>query len=440
MTVSKLILHHNYSGGVAFDLSGNGNHGTLENVSIAGGNVQFSGGPQVVRVKPSKTLTALRGVRAQVQFQAAPFATAPFHHSPGEIIRDHRTPHPETLIEGYESFAFLLNPDGSLEGKINAKGVGWVGAKSPPSTVAANQSYIGTFLHDGFATCKIYLDGNVVAVNDDALGPVTAVAPPYGLAIGHAPIPDDEFTFRGEISETKVWTDDPDPRHFFDECCIDRDGLDDAIATLRALGEENGQDMSAAGLGAVVGTVLDLGHRVAGRASAGSQANRDQVRHLTEQGMLAFSVGDQQALFVALHGMSQVLDARVSAGEVTADWNALLGALDATPIGPAMRQAIADAEQGKVSPSPDTFGLAKLMCLDWMAPQPPTRGVKPRAKPTEGPRRPTSDIPDDWGDDADRHDDPPPYDGDRLPPGPDWNAWELWASQHESGHDGGGPT
>ncbi len=59
MTASKLILHHTYSDGVAFDLSGNGNHGTLENVSIVGGNVEFTGGPQVVRVKASKTLTTL---------------------------------------------------------------------------------------------------------------------------------------------------------------------------------------------------------------------------------------------------------------------------------------------------------------------------------------------------------------------------------------------
>ncbi len=346
-------------------------------------------------------------------------------------------------MEGYLSFAFFLISDGSLQGTINSQGAGWVGVSTPPGTIAPNQWHTATFFHDGFATCKIYVDGNLVAAGYDAIGPVTAVAPPYGLAIGHWPNPGDQYTFMGEISEAKVWTDDPDPRHFFDECCIDRGGLDDAIAAFTAKGEENGQDMSAAGLGKVVDTLLDVGHRVAGKASAGSQANRDQVRDLTEQGMLAFGVGDRQALLQALGGMGEVLASRVPAADTSADWSALLGAIDATPFGPPMRQMVAQAAAGGRPTVPDEMtSLLGLLCLDWMQPQQPTKPVRPGTKPTQGTPRPTSDIPDDWGDDADRHDDPPPYDGDGLPPGPDWDAWDKWASQHadDGGHDEGGPT
>ena len=201
--------------------------------------------------------------------------------------------------------------------------------------------------------------------------------------------------------------------------------------------------MSAAGLGTVVNTLLDVGHRVAGKASAGSQANRDEVRDLTEKGMLAFGAGDRQAMLQALGGMGQVLASRVPAADTSADLSELLGAIDATPFGPPLRQMVADASAGRRPTVPDEMtSLLGLLCLDWMQPRQPTKPVKPGTKPRQGTHRPTSDIPDDWGDDADRHDDPPPYDGDGLPPGPDWDAWDEWASQQtdDGDHDEGGPT
>ena len=80
MIVSELVLHHAYTRGVAFDLSGKGNHGFLQGVGMVGGNAVFGGGSDAIRVKVSPTLKDLRAIRVQVTFKIS-FATPVSHRS-----------------------------------------------------------------------------------------------------------------------------------------------------------------------------------------------------------------------------------------------------------------------------------------------------------------------------------------------------------------------
>ena len=409
MIVSELVLHHSYSRGVAFDLSEHGNHGALQGVGVSGGNVVFGGGSDAVRVKASPSLRDLRGIRTQVTFKITPGPT----------------PHRHNLIEGYICFALVVNGDYSLQGTIVNLDNAWDGALSPPGIVSPNTWHTATFLHDGFSTAKLWLDGVLVAENYNVMGPVVSVANPYGIAIGHWPDPDDRYTLEGEISEVKVWKSDPTKiRDAIDDCCIDRGSIDDIIHRAHQDGFYKPE------LDSVARDLLNLGQQMVGKFSGPDQASRDHARDVAKQATLAFTLGDGPAFRQLLADTAAEVAAKVPAAEITADTNELLGIMDRTPAGPVIRELVDLAMARKLDPSaplPDEVAVwADALCLDWaVPPRRPPKGRDPKGghedpKDPKDPKhpRPVGEDPpgEGWGEEGGQHEDPPETGPNDPPP------------------------
>jgi hypothetical protein len=83
-------------------------------------------------------------------------------------------------------------------------------------TVALNQYVTIRAVHDGFATMRIYIDGEVAGVRTDVAHGVPPLVPPGIVAVGAWPH-DERYTLRGSIDYLQVWREDPEfpYREFF---------------------------------------------------------------------------------------------------------------------------------------------------------------------------------------------------------------------------------
>lgn len=395
MIVDRLVLHHTYEGATAFDVSQHHHHGALEHVGSGGGTVHFSGGPGCVRVKAGGELSTLRAVRTTVRFRWQPTGPARRHN----------------LIEGYLSFALVIDPDGSLHGTILDRSGTWAGARSVPGIVTPGTWHTATWVHDGISGCRLDLDGTPVAEAYDVLGPVHGVQPLYGLAIGHWPDPDDRYSFEGEIDDVRVWIDRPDAgRDLADPCCCDhREEADRAFDRLRD------EDFDAAAYRSAADQLYDLGSRVFGQMASGTQADRDHAHHLARRFAMAVETQDRQSLGTTIADAAQLAQARIPAAELDADAAQLKAALDQTILGPVLDAVLG----GGAAATPE--GLSKLFeklgidawirgfCAGWVV---PPRPREPRDEPQRHPdhsRDPATDHrpdepPPGWGGDGE-HDD-----------------------------------
>ena len=206
----KLILHHTYKLlGEAIDVSHNDNHGfrTAVNYLADGratdsGALQFAGGPSRVRVTTKPVWQNLRAVKVETWVRLTALGQR------------------RNLVEADRAFAFFIHPDGVLWGTfLGPETPGgaptWHGANSQANapdgitrTVPLNQWTKLTYVHDGIASLRLYIDGQLVAANYTLVSSVPSVQP-NGIHIGHW-TGDDRYTFHGEIDEVKIWKYDPD--------------------------------------------------------------------------------------------------------------------------------------------------------------------------------------------------------------------------------------
>lgn len=223
--MNKLVVHHTYVNGLAFDVSKNQNHGHPVSVAPGAGafvnSFHFGGGPSRIVVAPSTSLSNLFSIRTSVRFYLAPIAGW----------------HRFNLIEGHLTFALFVNPDRSLQGTILDANSIWHGATSAPGLVVAGQWHEAQFEHDGVSRCQLSLDGIPVGVAYDVPGPVRSVGP-HGIAIGHWPEDPGVYTFEGNLTEVKLYKYDPreDTKRLLDPCCIDRKLLDKAYLHMKQKG------------------------------------------------------------------------------------------------------------------------------------------------------------------------------------------------------------
>ena len=360
MIADKLVLHHEYNGSTAYDLSEHNHHGHLEHAHSGGGVVTFAHGSDCIRVRRSKLLTEMRAVRTSVRFKLATGAAKRRHN----------------LIEGYLSFAFMINPDGSLQGTIHNRAGGWFGATSAPGLVTPGSWHEAMFVHDGFSACRIDLDGVTVAESFDVMGPVSGVSDPYGIAIGHWPDPGDQYTFEGEIASVRLWIDDPhSARRLIDPCCIDREAIDELIGAARASGIPNDSFDSS------MSQLYDAGHRVFGRMASSTEADRDEAQDLARRFMISILTSNRQEFNDTLVAGAAIAQAKMSEAEIMAEFNLAIDALSSTPFGPlaeAVRAGPNAASAEEVSQLADKLGVATWLdsfCFGW-------------AKPTDGAPRP----------------------------------------------------
>lgn len=394
MIVDRLVLHHTYEGQTAFDVSKHRHHGQLEHVSSGGGTVRFAGGPGCVRVPTSPELGSLRAVRTTVRFRWEPTG-APRRHN---------------LIEGFLSFALVIEGNGALHGTILDRSGVWAGVATAGGVVQPGTWHTATFVHDGLSACRIDLDGVTIAEAFDTLGPARGVAAPYGVAIGHWPDPDDRYSFEGEIDDVRVWIDRPDAVREFGSagCCGDAALVDEAFARVRADGLDAVAHRDAAEV------LYDLGSRMFGQLASGGPADRDHAFGLARRFGLAAARGDRQGLGDVMGEATLLAQAKISSTELTAEADALVAALRPTLLGPVLEAAMsggsASTPEGLVAVI-EKHGLGDWMqgfCFDWAVPPPRKGRDKPRQHPDHSTDPATDHPPEEpgpsWGRDG-QHDD-----------------------------------
>ena len=298
--MNKLVVHHIYANGMAFDTSGYRNHGVPYDVTQAAPPLApaftYTQGDSRVIVPPSASLDDLLAVRAVVSFYLDP---------PGGLT------HRYNLVEGHLAFALFVNPDGSLQGTIVDASQEWAGAQTAPGVVSAAQWHTAELRHDGINQCALYLDGAPVATSYVAAGPVGSVGP-NGIAVGHWPEPSGVYTFSGSIREFWLYKYDPTDaaRGLLDPCCsCSGKALDDMLQTLRAKGY-SGSDARAQGM-AIIKQALSLTAAVRGTDPAGSQANAA----LCAQALTAFNKGDSAGYTDAMAQLAAMAASALSPGD-----------------------------------------------------------------------------------------------------------------------------
>jgi hypothetical protein len=182
----ELVMHHDYTSQTTADLSVYGNDGHRTPAANGGADLTvFDGNSTRVVALPSTTLDDLRGVNVQAR------------------VRVDRLDERRTLVEGYVSFALVVDADGSMSGSVYT-GERWEDVRTPPDTVPVGQWIDVGFIYDGVDTGHLTLDGTHVAARYAPLGSVRGVAWPYGLNVGAWPDRDVRMLV-GSISEVRVW-------------------------------------------------------------------------------------------------------------------------------------------------------------------------------------------------------------------------------------------
>ena len=295
--VNKLVVHHTYVNGMAFDTSNNRNHGIPYSVEQAPAPYAPSFSFQVpdsrVIIRPSPSLQNLIAVRAVVTFYLAPN---------GGMSRRYN------LIEGEVSFALFVNVDGSLQGTILDPDGNWLGAQTGPNVVSTGAWHQAEIRHDGINQCVLVLDGQVVATSYEARGPVRSVGP-TGIAVGHWPEAPGVYTFEGYIREAWVYKYDPldAARGLLDKCCGDsRKALDAVADQLREKGytADKAREQGMA--------LLDLAIGAATEVRGSDPAVSQQSSSLAAQALAAFLRGDSASYTTALAQLGALATGRLS--------------------------------------------------------------------------------------------------------------------------------
>jgi hypothetical protein len=232
VVVLRAVIHQTYNGTVAVDTSGFSNNGIPVDVKPTTPGFAFDGGNSRISVPGSSSLSILSSIRAAVRFTL----------TPGGV------PHRYNLMEGFESFAFFVEPDQSLTGTIYDANENWTGATSPPNTVAVDAEHIGILECDGINMVRVWLDGQVVAETYNVDGQVRGVGA-LGLAVGHWPNPPNQYTFEGVIFEALLQKYDKEAElaQLLDPCCFDREALNKWFARVERKGVSREQLVQAAG-------------------------------------------------------------------------------------------------------------------------------------------------------------------------------------------------
>lgn len=190
-----LVLHHRYAIPEPHDLSGNGNHGYGAPNRGPGRDspaaaAVFDGTTDRIFVPPAPTLTRPGGVRADLVVNL-------------EALGQRRT-----LLEGYLSFAFGVEDDGSLSASVY-RNLEWAGVQSRPGLIPLSEWIEVTFLYTDDGVMTLALDGAIVAERYWRIGRAQGVGWPFGLSIGAWP-DGDRRIWKGCIEEVRFWRTPPE--------------------------------------------------------------------------------------------------------------------------------------------------------------------------------------------------------------------------------------
>jgi hypothetical protein len=325
--MNRLVLHHVYNHGLAFDTSGSGNHGSRVDVTPGSGtfagSLQWSAGDSAVLVSPSPSLQNLTAIRTAVRFYAEVPPTGP---------------HRLNLIEGQLSFALVVDDDQALHGTVFDPDRNWVGPRSGPGLVQPRQWHVAQFEHDGVSHCRLLLDGAIVGEQFDARGPVRSVGP-RGISIGHWAEEPAVYTFDGYIGEVWLYKYDfaREVNNLLDPCCVQWQVLDEYVKRLRAHGLDDArlEELTYAALG----NAASITAAIRGGTSAGTTEQRAASQALIG----SLLRGNRPSLDRARDRFLAFAQSRVPAATLQSLGQALLATLDEFGLDPQDWQRLADA-------------------------------------------------------------------------------------------------
>ena len=329
--MNRLVVHHKYADGMAFDLSGYRNHGVPYSVTNAEApfapGFDYTNANGRVIVAPSSSLQDLLSVRAVVTF---------YLNASGGLTRRYN------LIEGHLCFALFVNPDGSLSGTIVDADGQWTGTQSAANIVFPGRWHQAEIRHDGVNECCIYLDGIPVGTSYNAHGPVRSVGP-HGIAVGHWPESSGQYTFDGFIREVLVYKYDPTvaAKGLRNPCCDrSRGALDDVAAKLRNMGY-TAEKARSQGM-----ELIKFGLSISAKVRGTDPARSHEHSTLSAMALSAFRQANNQTLNSAL---------------------AQLAAMAAATLSPSDQQQIHDQQERLVKALPlplkDWQSLISNMCM-----------------------------------------------------------------------------
>jgi len=281
--MNKLVMHHTYRQGLAWDVSKHFNHGDPIQVTVGAGPFENSflynqPGSRVV-VRPSETLDNLRSLRVVSRLLVTPLG--------GGARR-------LNIVEGHLSFALFVNPDRSIQGTFLDPNGNWVGPRSSPGVIPPNTWLEIDYRYDGISLGQIFVNGVLVAARYDMRGPVRGMGP-HGIYIGHWPEPDDRYTFAGYIGETRLWKYDEEnlPKSLMDPCCTR------ATDWKKILDDPKYSKWTEERLFAAAHSLLTLVHATAASARKDSPSGVDAHQQVTAQMAAALMSRDPSQLAAA---------------------------------------------------------------------------------------------------------------------------------------------
>jgi hypothetical protein len=329
----KLVMHHTYRQGLAWDVSKTFNHGQPTHVAVGYGpfvnSLQYSQPNSRVLVRPSKSLEGLRSIRILTRVFVTPVA--------GGARR-------LNILEGHASFALFINPDRSIQGTFLDPEGDWVGPRSSPGVIPPNTWLEIDFSYDGISVGRITVNGVVVATSYDLRGPVRGVGP-NGLVVGHWPEPDDRYTFQGYIGETQLWKYDEEnvAKALLDPCCTK--GTDWA----KIMDDPKYENWTEERLFAAADGILTHVHNVAANARKNSTQGVDAHEQMTARMAAALTSRDPAQLS--------------SAFDAAAEWGLTwFTAEDFSQLMEGMRGLVDQVGMG----TEDIYTLANATCFGWI--------------------------------------------------------------------------
>jgi hypothetical protein len=273
--MNRPFLHHRYMDLPPRDVSGNGNDGVGHNLTAGtgplAGTAGFNGSTSWVEVPRSASMDNLGQFQGRVVFKVDPAAPA----------------NRLNLVEGFVSFAIVINADRSVSFTIVDRNGQWRGCTSAPGLASAGAWHTVIAAHDGISEARIGLDAAVVARATDVLGPVRSVGQ-LGVAIGRWPDAA-VYQFRGYVSEVALCKFDPVPEInvIFGADCVDREVL---TALFRRMATRLGEDGLAEWARAVQEVLQEVAQAVQTR-----QRDTDEHRERAAATVVALGTRDKKA-------------------------------------------------------------------------------------------------------------------------------------------------
>lgn len=400
MAATKLILHHRYSGGIAFDFSDHANHGAvagaqLEHSGPSAGTLRFDDGPDRVDVVRSESTNRIREFHIQVRFR---------YQQPG----GHQPFHRMNLVEGEGSFALFVETDFNIGATSRwvstgpgTSATGWAGIFTAMNSVSHAQWHTVDYLFDGIGHSRVVLDGALIGERWDHPAPIQPMSP-RGITIGHWP-GDDRYTLNGHIAEVKMWRDEPerDPGRNLEDCCLDKGWVDERVAEARRAGWDLERTLAA---------VDDLNgalRAVAGAVRGGDRARTLRIQEATRDAMAATRLGSRPGFAVALSTLRDEIDGSLTPTQRDHHAQAILDSLLAGPAGLWLSRDDPARTQAFLAEALDAACMGDVV--------PPRRKKPPREEP-EVPQPDGGDPDTDagvppWA--AGQPKDPPPWRDDR---------------------------